>query len=361
MRRATGIFRGFGPTRPAPSAREEAVRWALLGEEASMPPELRLAFRAWLDGDPLRPAAYARAAAALDLVEAHAAEPEILALRQRALSARRDPSRAALLRPAAAFAALLAVTAAVGGYGAYLAGRPSRAVSAAEDGATSASVEHQLYRTAVGERATVSLPDGSVATLDTDSALQVDYTPAERGVRLLKGQALFEVAKHRPTPFQAYAGDRRITAVGTLFDVRLDRRRIKVALIEGRIRVAQLDPAAGRPAAGAAMLLGPGEVLETGPGAPMRVRRGDVGRVDSWKDGVLVFDDARLADAVNELNRYTVRPIVIRDAALRSLRVTGVFKTGQPERFAQTMAEIFPLAVTYDEAGAPILIARRSY
>ncbi len=43
----------------------------------------------------------------------------------------------------------------------------------------------------------ITLPDGSIATLDTDSALKIGYTTAERGVRLLRGQALFEVAKHK--------------------------------------------------------------------------------------------------------------------------------------------------------------------
>jgi len=62
-----------------------------------------------------------------------------------------------------------------------------------------------------------------------------------------------------------------------------------------------------------------------------------------------VFDDAPLADAVAEINRYTTHPVVLADAGIGAYRVSGVFKTGDPERFAQSMAEVFPLTV--DESG----------
>jgi transmembrane sensor len=170
------------------------------------------------------------------------------------------------------------------------------------------------------------------------------------------------VAKHKPAPFEVYAGDRRITAVGTLFDVRLDRGGISVALIEGRIRVAQIEGDPRRVENGdAEILLAAGEVLDTRAGGPMRVRQADLTRIDSWKDGVLEFDDEPLAEAVRELNRYNVRPIVLKDRALANLRVTGVFKTGAPDRFAQTMAEIFPIEARTGDDGALILSSKSSY
>jgi transmembrane sensor len=199
-----------------------------------------------------------------------------------------------------------------------------------------------LYRTAVGERSTVVLPDGSVATLNTDSVLKVAYSGAERGVRLLKGQALFEVAKNARIPFQVYAADRRITAVGTVFDVRLQGEEVKVALVEGIVKVAPLErPGPAAPAPQVTMTAG--EVLDAPPSAAMTVRTADIARAVSWKDGVAVFDDQPLAEAVAEMNRYTARPVVLADPAIGSLRVSGVFRTGDPDRFAAAMTEVFPL------------------
>jgi transmembrane sensor len=213
-----------------------------------------------------------------------------------------------------------------------------------------------LYRTAVGERSTVVLPDGSVATLNTDSVLKVAYNGRERGVRLLKGQALFEVAHNKKVPFQVYAGDRRVTAVGTVFDVRLQGERVKVALVEGVVRVASVaKPAPQVPREQVTMTAG--EMLDAPPAAAMTVKLADTRRATSWREGVAVFDDVPLADAVAEMNRYTTHPVRLADARIGAYRVSGVFKTGDSERFAQSMAEVFPLAID-DAGGSPELKVR---
>lgn len=329
------------------SARDAAAWWALQGDDARLAPEVQAARRAWLAGDSDRREAYDRARAALDALTANAGEPELMALRQKALAARREPAKLPWMGAAAG----LAVSVVLCGVVSF--------AWITHPGFTKGGGGHEIYRTAIGERSTFNLPDGSVATLDTDSVLQVDYTEYARAVHLRKGQALFDVAKHKPIPFQVYAGDRRITAVGTVFDVRVEQGRVRVALIEGRIQVAQLAPRQGpgqHP--GTEIALVSGEVLDTSAGEPMLVKRAELARLDSWKDGIVVFNDARLADALAELNRYTDRPIRLGDASIRELRVTGVFKTGEPERFAQTMAEIFPLTVTVDSAGSPVLRRR---
>jgi transmembrane sensor len=213
---------------------------------------------------------------------------------------------------------------------------------------------HEIYRTAVGTRSSFKLPDGSVATLDTDSVVRVDFSPHERTVRLLKGQALFEVAKHRPAPFRVYAADRCITAVGTQFDVRLDGARLRVTLIEGRVKVSEAD-VSQQPAPQANMTLSPGEELDERIGRSMLVKRTDVVKVQSWKDGLVVFEDEPLSQAVAELNRYSAKPIQIGDPSIANLRVTGVFNTDQSDRFAQTLTEIFPLSATYDAATGTVL------
>src|SRR3546814_16085472 len=91
-----------------------------------------------------------------------------------------------------------------------------------------------------GERRTVRLADGTAITLNTDSAVRVGYVADRRLVRLLRGQALFEVAKDPHRPFVVQAGAKQITALGTIFEVRLlDSARMTVPLVEGKFVVAQ--------------------------------------------------------------------------------------------------------------------------
>jgi transmembrane sensor len=100
-----------------------------------------------------------------------------------------------------------------------------------------------------------------------------------------------------------------------------------------------------------------GEVLQAPPSAPMRVRPGDTGVLASWQSGVLVFNDRPLGEAVAEMNRYTTHPILLADESSRDLRVSGVFNTGDPEHFAETIAETFALHLNRDQDGAVRLTA----
>ncbi len=58
-------------------------------------------------------------------------------------------------------------------------------------------------------------------------------------------------------------------------------------------------------------------------------------QVVSWKGGGLMFNDTRLSDAVAEINRYTQRPIAIADSTVGNYRISGVFKSNDPEHFSR--------------------------
>jgi len=337
------------------SVDEAAAWWVMRDHKGGLTQAELDARRAWLDAAPEHAQAYAKAMAAMEAVSAFAADAAILALRRDALAARGDTS-ARTWRLAAAGLGFAVLT----GAGAFMLLGPQSLrqsegqIQVAEGGAHRRDGAHETYRTAVGTRSSFKLPDGSVATLDTDSAVQVDFSPQERTVRLLKGQALFEVAKHRPIPFRVYAGDRCITAVGTQFDVRLDGARLRVTLIEGRVKVSEADLVPLQ-SPQTNMFLTPGEELDEHAGQSMLVTRADLAKVQSWKDGLVVFEDEPLSQAVAELNRYSARPIMIGDPSIANLRVTGVFNTDQSDRFAQILTETFPLSATYDAATGTVL------
>lgn len=326
--------------------REVAAEWLDKREGAGLSPDEQSRLDQWLTASPRHAQAYAEMERLYGLTDEHAADPGILRLRQEALRARPGGRRPVW---GGAMAAALVGLIALGGTGVLSlsqapAARPGPLARFAEVLGATADPASAVHRTGVGERLTLTLPDGSVATLNTDTVLKIAYHDGERGVRLVRGQALFEVAHNKRVPFRVYAGDRRITAVGTVFDVRLDGRRVKVALVEGAVKVAaiQSKAAPGRPVEQVQMTAG--EVLDSpGPDAPMRVAAADTEKSISWRSGVVEFSGEPLARAVAEMNRYTTRPIEIADPAAGSYRVSGVFRTGEPEMFARMMTQVFPL------------------
>lgn len=328
---------------------EAAARWALLHDDGGLTAFQRRAFERWAARSPGHAAAFAEAADALARVRAAAGAPAVVALRADALAVRGDGVVWRRLAAGVLLAAGIGLGAAVLWPGLW----PGLGQGLREQVAALAPPAVRAYHTEVGERATVNLPDGSVATLDTGSEIQVAYSARERGVRLLRGQALFDVAKHRPQPFRVYAAGRRITAVGTRFDVRIDEGgRLRLTLVEGRVRVDRTgEPFA--PALSPAILVSAGEMLEA-QADTTTVRPADPGPETSWENGLLTFQDEPLAQAVAEMNRYSATPVRLQ-GPVGGYRVSGVFRTGDPARFARTLAEALPLAVSTGADGAPVL------
>jgi transmembrane sensor len=326
--------------------REEAIAWLAREEEGRLPADQQAQLQAWLDADPEHAAIYERARDAVGAPARYAAHPSVMDMRREALASMKEGRQRPRLWAAAAVAAFAVLG--TGTAALWPDTRPSvsQLERVAAPLATTLNPNAAIYRTAVGERTSVTLPDGSVVILNTDTLLKVAYTGRERGVRLVRGQALFEVAKNKQVPFQVYAGDRRVTAVGTAFDVRLDGAEVKVTLIEGVVKVGG-PPRGKAPAQQVTMTAG--EALEAGPSSAMTIKPADVGAETSWKSGVVVFKAASLAEAVAEVNRYSNRAVVLADPSIAGYRVTGVFKTGDPDSFVHSVAEILPIE---DEAQA---------
>lgn len=340
---------GAQTSSPSRSVEETAAAW-VLEEQAGLSLQRNGLLEAWLGQDQDHVEAYHRARLAYEAVGRQGPEIEMMALREAALRAR--PERFGM--PGGLIAAGIAALAVVGAGGWWILegaalGLRSSPVIAEQRGIA-------RYQTAVGERSTVTLPDGSVMTLNTASVAQVAYVDGERGVRLLAGQAMFTVAHDRRAPFRVYAGDRVITATGTAFEVYLTGDRVRVALLKGSVSVAPR----GRPLTptSAEETLSPGEVLTVSPGQPTRVRTEDVEQLSGWRGGLVAFHDTPLSEAVDEINRYTTQPIALVDAAAGRHRISGTFRVGDPERFARTVTELFPVALTSSADGRSMLVSR---
>lgn len=196
--------------------------------------------------------------------------------------------------------------------------------------------------TGIGEQRVLALDDGTRVILNTDSRIVVSYDRRQRQVELTAGEALFEVAKRPDWPFVVTVGEHQVRALGTEFAVRRDVNRISVTLVEGRVAVtSRLDETA----AAHATNLVPGErVTFLGAAAP-RVDKPQVDKVLAWQRREVAFDNAALADAMAEMNRYSRVPLVAQGRSMASIRVTGLFRAGDSLSFARAVADVFQLRV----------------
>jgi transmembrane sensor len=218
-------------------------------------------------------------------------------------------------------------------------------------------VESASYATAVGALREVPLADGSRITLSSDSQVRVTYSRDERHIELQRGEAFFEVAKNPGRPFTVVAGPRRVTAVGTRFDVRREQADLRVVVTQGVVRLeAQASPGGQRqpvtllPAGSVALASGEGVTVQSGPVAQAEDRL-------RWRSGFLVFHDTPLASAAAEFNRYNTRKIVVGDAATGALRIGGNFRWSNAEAFARLLQQGFPVRV--EQRPEAIVLHRR--
>lgn len=181
------------------------------------------------------------------------------------------------------------------------------------------------YTTGVAQISEIRLEDGSVAYLGADSAIDVTFDAEARKVRLLAGEAYFEVQPDAGRPFRVDAGGVDTTVLGTAFDVRLMTEGTSVQVNHGRVAVT---------ASAATEELG--APLEAGDWVHVS-RAGKVERgkdaadlAGGWRSGMLVVRDRSVAEVVEAIGRYYPGKIVLADAAIASQRITGVYNLNEP-------------------------------
>ena len=199
------------------------------------------------------------------------------------------------------------------------------------------------YSSGIGEVRRIALADGSSVVLNTNSEVIVSLTPQLRSIRLVQGEALFEVAHDRSRPFVVEAHDTGVRAVGTAFAVRLEGTQVDVTVTEGVVEVAELEslsavdvgamPAAGVGGVRRVVAHERAVIAPAGPPVVQPIAPDEAQRRLAWRDGMVSFEGESLGAAVAEINRHNRRQIVIDDPSLASVPVVGVFRTTDIEGF----------------------------
>ncbi|MDY6922503.1 MAG: FecR domain-containing protein [Pseudomonadota bacterium] len=296
---------------------DDAARWVMrLDREgrAALDGELQ----AWLAGDPRRAGALLQAEAAWSVLDrARLAGPE-----------RRRPAPFGVASPRRLVLGGLAAAAAAAVAGILLMGQP------------------ETYATTVGEVRRLPLEDGSSASINSASRLEVDFGDRLRRVRLDEGEAWFQVARDETRPFRVDAGRVRVQAVGTAFSVRRVASGVEVRVTEGRVKV-WVDGASAHTVelpAGTSSFVAGGAAT---PSRPVSVPS-EIDRELAWRSGRIDLAGETLGQAAAEFNRYNARALVIEDAALADERLYGVFRLDDPEGFAGGVAVSLGAEVSSD-------------
>ena len=223
---------------------------------------------------------------------------------------------------------------------AYGAGVAAAAAVAAVLFLPSIVAQAQAYTTAVGEQRVCPLEDGSVVYLNTDSRVEVQYTRDQRNVQLVRGEALFSVAKNRSRPFIVKSGDAGIRAAGTQFNVRLRDHATDVSVIEGGVQITptkeppvirNTDPYALTETAKPPTNIQAGEEVRVSGGQITKLPQRDVDISISWRRRQLVFSDSPLSDVAAEFNRYNRHQIRVEGNAAQRVPMTATFYADQPQ------------------------------
>jgi len=308
-------------------------------------------FEAWLAADELNQTAWREVQTPWDLFGEHANSPELIEVRRSALGhaqKQRRRRRLVVLARGGNAQWVAAASVAILMVGALIWWNLSKPV---------------VYRTATGESRVVTLSDGSRVALDAQSEVRVIYRKESRELRLVQGQARFDVAHDAGRPFSVVAGGQKVVAVGTAFNVDLLGPSVFITLIEGRVFVISEAitpvPAATAPFGSTSrqLELKAGEQL-VATGSRRSIAPVNAQRTMAWLSGQIVFVNERLESVVERLNRYSPHHIEIDDPRVADMKISGVFNIGDINGFVSTVTSYLPVTATSD-AGGTIEFASR--
>ncbi|MCK9605812.1 MAG: FecR family protein [Methylomonas sp.] len=197
------------------------------------------------------------------------------------------------------------------------------------------------YSSAIGERKTVLLADGSTAMLNTDSAIAVNMKDGKRSVELFKGEVFFDVKPDASRPFLVQADHSTTRVLGTRFFVNHRKESDEIKVLSGRVEVSDnqiwKDP----------VVLGKDEmvtVYETSFGQPKKL---DSKLTTSWIDGFLVYENETLEAVIETINRYRPGMVFFRDDSLRQLKINGRLSIREPHDMLKVLQRTMNVKMTY--------------
>lgn len=198
--------------------------------------------------------------------------------------------------------------------------------------------------TRIGENRPVRLDDGSIVTLGGNSKIAVRFSARERFIDLLRGEAYFEVMRDSRRPLKVVAGRAAIIDVGTEFDVQRTNDSVIVDVVEGRVVVQPHSPIVPllvlrmfRPQLAPVTVIAGEQTIVAQTEIEPPSAMSDPEEAASWRSGLLVFRMRPLGELLQEVNRYSKKPIVVSDPSVAAVKVTGTVVRGHVSEWATSL------------------------
>lgn len=204
------------------------------------------------------------------------------------------------------------------------------------------------------------LPDDSRVELQEAAEIALDFSPAQRRVQLQRGTAYFRVTKDPARPFVVAAGGVQVRAVGTEFAVEEGADHVDVLVAEGTVAV--VGPAAV--GTSARILVTAGQQISFSsaagavPPAPRAIDAAELARRLAWRGPRLRLAATPLREAVRALNEISPQRLIVADAGIASLRLTGNFPAQDARGFARLLQASYGLRVEHRPDGSIALWGR---
>lgn len=272
------------------SARDAAIDWWLRQNNGPLSKKEQAAFADWLASDEANKAAFKKISRITGVIAAR---------RPGAKPGRKK--RRSLKKPAAVIAGAVALYVFSGDLLVFL---------------------RADYSTGTGQTKVVTLDDGSHAELGAKSAIVLHYSPGQRRLSLLQGEAWFEVTPDPARPFIVDAAGGTVTALGTAFDVDVENVWAHVMVTQHRVAVAS---------GGESVIVEAGQQSAYAKGTPAQPPESvNIEHATAWRRGKLIFRNRPLGEVVEALGRYHHGYVYFANSELRTRPVTGVFSVDDP-------------------------------
>ena len=247
------------------------------------------------------------------------------------------------------------------------------------DGVLDPKPSDTLTPTAVVRPDRQILPDGSALELNAGAEVVVDYSPTRRVVRLVRGEALFSVAKDSSRPFVVTAGALAVRAIGTMFAVRFEPESINVLVTEGQVAVERtsdgqnllkerepevvpLAPASMATVPTAPTLVAGHQVIIPRvevpvPVTPVVAVPTEIAGALAWRHRRVEFSGTPLSEAIVLFNRGPPPHLQVANEETADLQISGIFWTDDAEGFARLLES--SLGVTAARRGGEAIVLRK--
>ncbi|MGY1488002.1 FecR family protein [Methylobacillus pratensis] len=210
---------------------------------------------------------------------------------------------------------------------------------------------HMAASTEIGQIRSQVLEDGTKLMVNANSDIEVTYTRKERRVILKRGEASFDVAKNPDRPFVVDSGLARITVLGTRFAVNKFSSKVRISVDHGVVRIEPqqyltTEKTAPNRFAEHVLTLRDNEVAEINLNGEAKRLQRPAADAFSFEYGTITFDQAGLEEIAETLSRYRPLPVNADLDSQPDVSITAVIQSKYVERFIKELPAIAPVKVT---------------